>query len=185
MAKYFLLLVTGFFLSIRPSISQTADSVQLLAASEPPQEVKYFMVLDKPGHIHRIRFYAGNSIAFKLHGERGRYNGQITAIKKHSIVLWDAEIPIRDIQKIKIIRSGGAAGGINFLGRLLQGAGGLFTIVSLSNYALDVEYGDDSLEFLKYTVSAMVVGSVITRTSRNRTYKINQNRRLKTIEQFW
>ena len=150
-----------------------------------PAAVRYFMVLDKPGKVHRLRFYTGNKIAFKLHGEKRRYFGQITDIKKNSLVVWDAEIPLRDIRKIKINNPGGAASGLNFLGRLLQGAGGLFAVVGLSNYLLDVEYGDGSLESLKYSLSALAVGQVMSRSSRQRTYKLNANRRLKTIEQFW
>ncbi len=184
MAKFFILVLLGSLLKAYPGFGQTVDSVRAGATLSSPTEVKYFMVLDKPGRTHRIRFYAGNNITFKLHGEKRRYHGQITTIKQHSLVLWDAEIPLRDIQKIRIVRTGNAASGINFLGRLLQGAGGLFTIVGLSNYALDVEDGDNSLTFLQYSVGALVTGSIINRTSRNRTYKINQNRRLKTIEQF-
>lgn len=186
MAKFLLLLVTSLFFGKLTSLGQTPDTAQTDSAKvRVPVEVKYFMVLDKPGKVNRIRFYTGNKITFKLAGEKGRYHGQITDIKKYSIVLWEAEIPLRDIEKISIMKAGGMAGGLSFLGRLLQGAGGLFTLVGVSNYLLDVESGENSSAFLKYSASALVAGYLLTRSSRNRTYKINQSRRLKTIEQFW
>ena len=180
MAKFLLLLVTSVFFCQITGLGQTPDTVQ-----NNPAAVNYFMVLDKPGNVQRIRFYNGNQIAFKLVGEKGRYHEQITRIKNHSIILWEAEIPIRDIEKISIVKTGGTAGGLSFLGRLLQGAGGLFTLVSIGNYLLDVESGENSVAFLKYSASAFVSGYFLSRSSRNRMYKINEKRRLKTIEQFW
>ncbi|QMU27281.1 hypothetical protein [Adhaeribacter radiodurans] len=186
MAKIIFLLAIKLLLSSFMCFSQTTDSIQILSSEKiNPKEVKYFMVLDKPGKVSRIRFYTGNKITFKLTGEKQRYSDQITNIKKHSIVMWDTEIPLRDIRKIKLANTSTVSSGLQFLGRLLKNGGLFFSVIGAGNYLLDKEPGDNTLTFLKYTAGAFIAGQLLTRTSRSRTYKINENHRLKTIEQFW
>lgn len=186
MAKVLGLLVLGLLWSNFTCFSQTDDSTNILAGEKMvPTEVKYYLVLDKPGKVSRIRFYTGNRITFKLTGEKRRYSGQITDIKKHSLVMWDTEIPLRDIEKIRMTNTSPVSSGVRFLGRLLKSGGLFFSVVGAGNYLLDKEPGDNTLTFLKYTAGAFVAGQLLTRTTRNRTYKINKNHRLKTIEQFW
>ncbi|PSR54355.1 hypothetical protein AHMF7605_12950 [Adhaeribacter arboris] len=186
MAKVLGLLAIGLFFGNTICFSQTADSTQVLSPEKTTSaEVKYYLVLDKPGKVSRIRFYTGNKINFKLTGEKQRYSGQITNIKKYSIVMWDAEIPLRDIRKIRMASTSTVSSGVQFLGRLLKNGGLFFSVVGGGNYLLDKEPGDNTLTFLKYTLGAFVAGQLLTHTSRSRTYKINENHRLKTIEQFW
>ncbi|MDQ4141799.1 MAG: hypothetical protein M3142_14920 [Bacteroidota bacterium] len=186
MAKILLLLAIGFLFCKATCFSQTADSANVTSPENPaPSEVKYYLVLDKPGKVSRIRFYTGNKITFKLTGERQSYSGQITDINKYSIVMWDTEIPLRDIRKIRLTNTSTVSSGVRFLGQLLKSGGLLFTVVGGGNYLLDKEPGENTLTFLKYTVGAFVAGQLLTRSTRNRTYKINENHRLKTIEQFW
>ncbi|RDC62080.1 hypothetical protein [Adhaeribacter pallidiroseus] len=182
------LLVLAFILPVGAftCFSQTADSTQINSAeNKVPAAPKYFLALDKPGKISRIRFFTGNKITFKLVDEKRTYSGQITDIKKNSLVMWDTEIPLRDIRKIRLTNTSPVSSGLQFLGRLLKSGGLLFTVVGGGNYLLDVEPGENTLTFLTYTASAVVAGQILTSTSRNRTYKINQRNRLKTIEQFW
>ena len=187
MTKYLLLLVFGLWLACLPCISQVADTGQVQAVDKAsvPAEPNYFLVLDKPGKVSRIRFYTGNKITFKLVNERHRYTGQITQIKKNSFVVWDSEIPIRDVEKIKVIKTGSLTSGFQLLGKFLKNGGLFFSVVGGGNYLLGVEPGENSLTFLKYTAGSFITGWLITRSSRNRTYKINKNHRLRTIEQFW
>ncbi|MDQ3292565.1 MAG: hypothetical protein M3Q05_14860 [Bacteroidota bacterium] len=186
MAKIILLLTIELLLSSSICFSQNLDSTKVQASEKTaPAKVKYYLVLDKPGKVSRIRFYTGNKITFKLTGEKQRYSGQITDINKYSIVMWDAEIPLRDIRKIRLANASTVSSGIQFLGRLLKNGGLFFSVVGGGNYLLNKEPGENTLTFLKYTAGAFVAGQLLTLTSRNRTYKINENHRLKTIEQFW
>lgn len=187
MAKWLLLLVFGFYLADLPCFSQVKDSVlvQEVEKVSSSAEPNYFLVMDKPGKVSRIRFYTGNKITFKLAGERRRYTGQINQIKKNSIIVWDTEIPIRDIEKIKVAKTGSVSSGMQLLGKLLKNGGLFFTVIGGGNYLLGTEPGDNTLTFLKYTAGSFITGYLITRSSRARTYKINNNHRLKTIEQFW
>lgn len=186
MVKFLLVLALVFPSIAFTCFSQTADSSQAnFVEKSIPAEPKYYLVLDKPGRVSRIRFYTGNKITFKLDGEKRAYSGQITDINKYSLVMWDTEIPLRDIRKIRLANTSTVSSGLQFLGQLLKMGGLLFTVVGGGNYLLDVEPGDNTLTFLKYTAGAFVAGQIITSTSRNRTYKINQRNRLKTIEQFW
>lgn len=186
MAKFLLLLISGFLLPYLSCFSQITDSargdVKQISA---PAEARYYLVLDKPGKVSRIRFYTGNKITFKLTGERQRYTGQITEIKKNSFIIWDTEIPIRDVEKIRVIKTGSASSGFQLLGKLLKNGGLFLSVVGAGNYLIGAEPGDNTFTFLKYTAGSFVTGYLITRSSRNRTYKINENHRLRTIEQFW
>ena len=186
MVKFLLVLVLIFLSFVFTCFSQSADSSQGPAPEKiMPEEIKYFLVLDKPGRVNRIRFYTGNQISFKLTGEKRTYSGQITGINKHSLVMWDTEIPLRDIRKIRLTNTSPVSSGLQFLGKLLKNGGLFLSVVGAGNYALNVEPGDNTLTFLKYTAGSFVIGHLLTSTSRNRTYKINERNRLKTIEQFW
>ncbi len=186
MVRFLLVLVLVFPADAFSCFSQTTDSSKMAASEKTiPAEVRYFLVLDKPGRVNRIRFYTGNNITFKLTGEKRAYSGQITDINKYSIVMWDTEIPLRDIRKIRLTNTSAFSSGIKLLGQLLKNGGLFLSVIGAGNYAINVEPGDNTLTFLKYTVSSFVIGQLLTSTSRNRTYKINERNRLKTIEQFW
>ncbi|QNF31629.1 hypothetical protein HUW51_02395 [Adhaeribacter swui] len=186
MVKFLLVLAFIFPAVAFSCFSQTADSTQATATENAaPIAPKYFLVLDKPGRVSRLRFFTGNKITFKLVGEKRAYSGQITDINKYSLVMWDTEIPLRDIRKIRLTNTSPASTGLQLLGRLLKNGGLFFSVIAAGNYALNVEPGDNTLTFLKYSAGAFVAGTIITSTSRNRTYKINERNRLKTIEQFW
>ncbi len=186
MIKFLLVLAFTLTAGAFTGFGQTTDSSQATSPEQNvPAEVRYFLVLDKPGRVSRIRFYTGNQITFKLTGEKQIYSGQITGINKNSLVMWDTEIPLRDIQKIRLTNTSTVSSGLQFLGRLLKSGGLLFTVVGGGNYLLNDERGDNTLTFLKYTAGSFIIGQLLTSTSRNRTYKINERNRLKTIEQFW
>jgi hypothetical protein len=186
MSKFLLVLSFTLAAVAFNGFSQTADSSLVQAPGKTsPAELKYFLVLDKPGRVNRIRFYTGNKITFKLVGEKRAYSGQITDIHKYSLVMWDTEIPLRDIRKIRLTNTSPVSSGVQFFGRLLKMGGLFLSVVGAGNYALNVEPGDNTLTYLKYTASAFVVGQLLTSTSRHRTYKITERNRLKTIEQFW
>lgn len=162
--------------SISPCQGQATDS------GLPVRSVakKYYLVLDKPGKVTRLRFYAGTQISFKLTGEKRIYTGKIDAIGKQSIVIFNTELPIRDIRKVRVPQRAPMGKFLYGLGSGLRGIGSLFALIGGGNYLLtqDKENGRVTAQA---GVALFGVGQLFRGFNR-RTYKINQNRQLKTIE---
>jgi len=143
-------------------------------------EKRYYLVLDKPGKVSRIRFYAGNNLAFKLTGEKRRYVAKISAIHKRSLVVLDSEIALTEIEQITVPQHALIGKILYGFGNVLRGAGSLFTLVGGSNYLItkDKENGRVTAQA---GLTSLIVGQLF-RNFNKRTYKINQHRQLKTIE---
>ena len=141
---------------------------------------KYYLVLDKPGKVSRLRFYPGTQLTFKLTDDKRLYTGKIDAVRKRSIVIFNTELPIRDIRKIKVAQRAPMGQFLYGLGSGIRGAGTLFTLIGGGNYLFTDDRENGRVTFLA-GLSALGVGQLFRGFNR-RTYKINEYRQLKTIE---
>ncbi|GEO02388.1 hypothetical protein AAE02nite_00520 [Adhaeribacter aerolatus] len=141
---------------------------------------KYNLVLDKPGKVSRIRFYPGTTLTFKLTDDKRLYTGKLDAVRKKSILIFNTELPIRDIRKVRVVQRAPMGRFLYGLGGGIRGAGSLFTLIGGGNYLLT-----DDKENGRVTAQAGLalfgLGQLFRGFNR-RTYKINQHRQLKTIE---
>jgi hypothetical protein len=159
------------------SAGQVIDSV----ARVPVKEKKYYLVLDKPGNITRLRFYTGQQLNFRLTGERQNYSGVITDIKKDAIVLHYTEIPLNEIERITIPQRANTGRFLYGFGNGLRGVGSLFFLVGASNYVLKPQDRENGRITAQGGLGAFLAGQLF-RGFNKRTYRLNHNRQLKTIE---
>jgi hypothetical protein len=137
---------------------------------------EYFLALDKPGRINRIRFYTYDFISIRMFNEKLWIEGEIEMIEKDKIFINGKSYEIAQVNYLKIDRLSGmnrrfkrlAMGGVMFLG--------IFSINSLAN---------NSTPFLSrgewLAPICLVSPFLILQPFRIRKYKIGQQRVLKTI----
>ncbi|KAA5549434.1 LSm family protein [Adhaeribacter rhizoryzae] len=150
------------------------------ATSVPDISKKYYLVLDKPGKVSRIRFYPGSQISFKITNDKRLYAGKLEAVRKQSIVIFNTELPIREIRKIKVVQRAPAGRFLYGLGSGIRGVGSLFTLIGGGNYLFTNDKENGRVTALA-GLSALGVGQLFRGFNR-RTYNINKNRQLKTIQ---
>jgi len=157
--------------------AQIADSIP----DSPAPEKKYYLVLDKPGKVSRLRFYTGSRIAFKLTGEKQLYSGVITAIRKNAIVVHYTDIPLSEIFSLKVPQRARFGRILSGFGSGLRGVGSLFFLVGAANFVLKPQDRENSRVTAQSGLSAFLVGQTF-KIFNKRNYKLNKNRRLKTIQ---
>ena len=177
MVKYLRLVLLFWLGALSGVVGQAIDSV----ASVPVQEKKYFLVLDKPGKVTRLRFYAGSRLNFRLTGEKRNYSAEITEVRKDAIVVYYTEIPLNQIAQITVPQRANFGRFLSGFGNGLRGVGGLFFLVGASNYFARPQDREDGRITAQSGLSAFLVGQLF-RGFNKRTYKINKNRQLKTIQ---
>jgi hypothetical protein len=176
MAKLILVVAFLWLYSSNSCQGQGADSV--LTSLSPLK--KYYLVLDKPGIVKRIRFYPGTRLTFKLTDDKRLYAGKIEAIRKHSVVIFNTELPIRDIRKVRVPQQAPMGKFLYGLGSGMRGVGTLFALIGGGNYLLTSDQKNGRVT-AQAGLGLLGVGQLFRGFNR-RTYKINKNRRLKTIE---
>ncbi|NJO03985.1 MAG: hypothetical protein HC880_21960 [Bacteroidia bacterium] len=76
------------------------DSLPSLYERQAPQNVPRFLALEKGGKVKRIRFNVGDEILFILNEDDRIYKAPITAIREDTLIVFETEIPIKDIAYI-------------------------------------------------------------------------------------
>ena len=173
-----LILVLTFLGLYNSSECQGQETDPVLAARSPVK--KYYLVLDKPGMVNRIRFYPGTNLTFKLTNDKRVYAGKIEAVRKNSIVIFNTELPIREIRKIRVPQRAPMGKFLYGLGSGMRGVGTLFALIGSGNYLLTNDKKNGRVTALAGL--ALFGSGQLFRGFNRRTYKINKNRQLKTIE---
>lgn len=137
-------------------------------------------MLDKPGKVNRIRFYPGTQFRFKLTNDKQFYVGRIDAVRQQSLLILGTELSIQDIRKIKVDQQAPTGRFLYGFGSGLRGVGTLFTLIGSGNYLLTNDRKNGRITALA-GVTSLGAGQLFRGFNR-RTYKINKNRQLKTIE---
>ena len=144
---------------------------------ETTEHVRY-MVLDKGWPVHRIRFYPGQNLMFKLKGERGWNYGRIQMVHKNAVTVMDATIPFSEIRKISIRRNNYRNNFANLTAGSLIGGGALWMVMGGIN-TIDNRNGEGAV--LSYAGAGAVVLGLGLRTLTKRTFRISGNKRLRSI----
>jgi len=138
---------------------------------------RYFLALDKPGIINRKRFYVDDLLALKSKSEQQWYAGELDLVKKDFLVIDNKLLMLNDISHLRIQRLEWlqarlkplALGGIMFFA--------FFSVNSIAN--------NDS-PFLSrgewLAPICLVSPLIVFQPFRKRTYRIGNQRILKTIE---
>jgi hypothetical protein len=139
-----------------------------------------FLILDKPGHIKRFRYYAGDELIFKLKGDRMKYKDVIEAVGDSTIKIRGADIPLRDIKSVIRYKQGGMLDQAIYI---LPRAGLLYFLADTFNPVIR----GGSLEVSRSGIvvgSSFVVGGLLLKLAKKRNYRLNNFRRLRTLESF-
>jgi hypothetical protein len=151
----------------------------LVLPSESFSQEKY-LVMDKPGHIKRIRYYTGDEIIFKLKGDKTTYSTIIQAVGDSTIRVRDTDIPVNNIRSIIRHTENGF---LYQASRILPKAGILYFLADTFNPIFRGEKPHVSR-------SGVVVGSTLflggnaLKLFRKRTLKVNNYRTLKILQTF-
>jgi hypothetical protein len=156
---------------------QASDSLSL--ADTAPR--KYYLILGKPGHLKKARFFAGDQITFKLVKDKKFYAGSIAEIRPNSLVFWGAEIPLSEIDQIRVEKRSGLQKAAMALSTVFQKAGGLFMLVGAGNFLLLPDNRQDGLVTMGGAACIYATGRAL-RVFRKRAYKVNRRYPLRTVE---
>jgi len=137
---------------------------------------EYFLALDKPGRINRIRFYTYDFISIRMFNEKLWVEGEIEMIEQEKLFINGKSYEINQVNYVKIDRLSGlntrlkrlAIGGVMFFG--------IFSINSLANISTPFLSRGEWLAPI-----CLVSPFLILQPFRIRKYKIGQQRVLKTI----
>lgn len=139
-----------------------------------------YLVLDKPGHIKRFRYYVGDEIIFKLNGDKMTYKDVIQAVTDSTIKVRDTEIPIKEIASVIRYKQGGMLKQAIFI---LPRAGILYFLADTFNPVFK-GYSPNVSRSGVIVGSSFVASSFLLRTLKKKKYHINNFRRLRTLETF-
>lgn len=148
-------------------------------AAECVGQEKY-LVLDKPGRIKRLRYYAGDEVIFKLKGDKTTYSTIIQSVGDSTIKVRDTDIPIKDIRAI--IRHN-ENGFLYQAARILPKAGILYFLGDTFNPIFRGEKPNVSRSGV-IIGSSLFIGGNALRLFKKRTFRINNYRTLKVLQTF-
>jgi hypothetical protein len=163
-----------FWLALTGAVTSRAQSQAVNSSAYSPT----YLILDKPGPVNRVRFYPGEKLRFRLHDEPGRYVGKLEGVTPRSILMYESEIPLRDIKSITYQKNGAWAGFARLShGSLLSGSVTLALIGSINYFSRKYRHDPTLLK-----LSPVALGlSFAIKPVYQRTYRINNKRRLRTI----
>src|SRR5687768_16439977 len=113
-----------------------ADLTAQAPAASTSTYIPTYLILDKPGPVNRVRFYPGEKLRFRLRDEPGKYVGKLEGVTPRSILMYESEIPLRDIKSITYQKNGPWAGFARLsYGSLLSGSVTLALIGSINYFS--------------------------------------------------
>lgn len=156
----------------------TVMDVHAQTPVEALEKEKFFLALDKPGMVKRIRYYVGDEIVFYMGGDR--WKTEILSIKSDTIIVTEAgKVPVKNIEAVVVPSRSWF---------LRQGAF-VFPVAGVGYFLMDTlnprnyENGNDRITAENITISSSLVGAgILCRIFRKKKYKINKRHLLKTIE---
>jgi hypothetical protein len=139
-----------------------------------------YLILDKPGHIKRFRYYIGDELIFKLKGDRMRYKDVIEDVGDSTIKIKGADIPIKDIKSVIRYKEGGMLDQAIYI---LPRAGILYFLADTFNPVFRGSDPDVSRSGI-VVGSSFIAGGLLLKLAKKRNYRMNNFRRLRTLQAF-
>ncbi len=146
-----------------------------------PVNATYFLSVEKPGRIKRMRFYVGEPITVTFKGSKERQTCTITKIKKDTLELSNAVVPLDKIAKITLYKKGKWR---DMASLYLPVAGLLYFVGDMVNPMFS---GRDGFQVKpgSVIVPGVLIGTgLIIKAFSKRTLKMNKNRYLKILEKI-
>ncbi|MBC3541877.1 hypothetical protein ACFSC6_09495 [Rufibacter sediminis] len=172
-----ILLFLGITITCR---AQVSDSAKTKLASHR------YLLLSKAGSLKRYRLYAGDRITFKHAKFKGLRTETIVDIRGNSFFLQGMEVPLTEVEKVRLRNHTGGRKAANFGGRLLKTAGTVFIFVGGLNALLNLNNTPDRQDGLQTMAGALTLYGLGEglHILRNGTYPINKKWTLKVIEMY-
>ncbi|KAA3436184.1 hypothetical protein [Rufibacter hautae] len=180
MAKYLLL---GFFLLlgfISTCQAQTGDSLKTQNGAHR------YLLLSKTGTLSRFRIYPGETITFKRFKDEGLRTQTLLDVRGNSFYIEGLEVPLKDVEKIRLRNHTGGRKVANFAGLFLKTAGTIFTLVGAVNTLTNLNDKADRQDGLQTMGSAVLLYAAGEglHVLRKGTYTLNEKWTLKVMEMY-
>lgn len=142
------------------------------------EKYNFYLALDKPGVVKRLRYFPGDELQFFMDGDRWR--GEILQVRLDTIVVAEVGlVPIRDIEAVIVpTRSW-----------LVRQGSLVFPVVGIGYFLMDtlnpynLQDNNDRITHQNVILSGSFVAlGAVLQVFKKRKYKINQRHLLKTIE---
>ena len=180
----FIWLTITLLASCVPTFAQveqsTGESEEASRLVDKPLNAVYFLSLDKPGIVKRIRYYAGNEIYIKLKKDKKLHNLTIINVGNGYIETFDKKILIEQVKSIRVYRKNL----LTKIGKALPWAGLGYFGADMIN---PIFSGREAFVVTRGTVTvagSLIVSGILIKLLSKRTYKLGKNRYIKTIEIF-
>lgn len=177
----FFFLCFSYSLQAQKTPENSSGSQDSEKSLENPINATYFLSLEKPGRIKRVRFYVGDELTIKFKGSKKRVKHTITKIKKDTLELSNEVVDLQKIEKITLYSENGL---LKAGAKYLPIAGLLFFLGDMIN---PVFSGKDPFQIRPGSIifPGILIGSgLILKVFEKRTLKLNKNRYLKILEKF-
>jgi hypothetical protein len=142
-----------------------------------------YLLLSKTGTISRFRIQIGESITFKRLQDKKLQTMEVLDIRGNSFYVEGLEVPLKEVEKIRLRNHTGGRKVAHFMGSFLKAAGSVFIVVGAINTVANSDDRADGLQTMAAALTLYGLGEGL-HVLRNGTYKINQKWTLKVIEMY-
>ncbi|WP_205501653.1 hypothetical protein [Rufibacter psychrotolerans] len=174
------------FIFSGPSQAQNRDTL-LTAPAAKPATYRY-LLLAKAGSTARYRIHIGETITFKRFQDESLRTAEIMNIRGSSFFVAGLEVPLKEVEKIRLRNHTGGRRVAGFGAALLKGAGVVFTLVGGINVLTNLgsqEKADRQNGLHTVAGAALMYGTgVALQGLRKGTYTINEKWTLKVMEMY-
>ncbi|WP_157593138.1 hypothetical protein [Rufibacter tibetensis] len=178
-------LLFGILLFFSCTFSSTCHA-QIPESSTPAVGKYRYLLLAKAGTISRYRIQIGESITFKRFQDKKLQTMEVLDIRGNSFFVEGLEVPLKDVEKIRLKNHTGGRKVAHFMGSFLKAGGTVFTLVGAVNVLTNLNDKPDRIDAFQTIGGALTLYGVGTglHVLRNGTYKINKKWTLKVIEMY-
>jgi translation initiation factor IF-1 len=148
---------------------------------EKPENPIYFLSLEKPGRVKRIRFYEGDYISITFKDTKERYKAQITKITADRVEVLNTPLDLSKIGKVTLYNQNR----LRAMGAIYLPAGGaLYFLADMIN---PIFSGREAFQVRTGSVVvplAMIGSGLLLHAFGKRNLKLNKNRYLRILEKI-
>ncbi|WP_207432955.1 hypothetical protein [Sabulibacter ruber] len=188
MTRYLLFGILFFFSFFFANNSQAQNRDTLTTASASKPGMYRYLLLAKTGSLARYRIHIGETITFKRFQDEKLRTAEVLDIRGNSFYISGLEVPLKEVEKIRLRNHTGGRKVAGFGSVLLKGAGVVFTLVGAINVLTNLSSQEkddrnDALQTMAGAATLYAAGSVLNGL-RKGTYTINDKWTLKVIEMY-
>ncbi len=153
------------------------------ASAAYAQSGERYLVLNKPGHIKRIRFVEGDELSFRLKGDKKRYTAEISKIYPDAILFGEVYVPLKNIRSVRYHKDTYLANMVRISSITAVNAGLTIAGIGLASGMVNAASNDGPVYNSLLLGGLWLAGSgTVIKPLYRRNYKLGPNRWLSTIE---